>query len=74
MNLMSRIVLLGLSLLALLGLSGPSVIRVRIEGLKGPELATILTRTIRQFTDELLAGAVISIGSRIARCHLLPLK
>jgi predicted nuclease of predicted toxin-antitoxin system len=62
------------TLLAVRGLRGPSVIRIRIEGLKGMEIAKILSQTLRQFNDELLAGAVLSVGRRIARCHLLPLK
>jgi predicted nuclease of predicted toxin-antitoxin system len=62
------------TLLALRGLNAPSVIRIRIEGLKGTEVAAILHRIVGQFGDELLAGAVLSIGPRIARCHLLPLR
>jgi predicted nuclease of predicted toxin-antitoxin system len=61
------------TLLALSGDRGPSVIRVRIEGMKGPELAQIILRVVRQFNAELTAGAAVSVGPKVARCHLLPL-
>ncbi|MGD0541634.1 MAG: DUF5615 family PIN-like protein [Tepidisphaeraceae bacterium] len=60
--------------LALSGASGPSVIRIRIEGLKGPQLAALIGRIIRRFSRELETGAAISVGPRTARCHVLPLK
>jgi predicted nuclease of predicted toxin-antitoxin system len=62
------------TLLALRGASCPSVIRSRIEGLKGPKLVLILRQIVQQFNVELTAGAVISVGARNARCHLLPLR
>jgi predicted nuclease of predicted toxin-antitoxin system len=62
------------TLLALRGASRPSVIRIRIEGLKGPRLVLILRQIMQRFSAELAAGAVISVGPRNARCHLLPLR
>lgn len=61
------------TLLALSGNRAPSVIRVRIEGLKGPELTQVIVRVVRQFTTELTAGAAVSVGPKVARCRLLPL-
>ena len=51
------------TLLAWEGASGPSVIRLRLEGLKGPALAAIIERVLQQFSVELNAGAVISVGA-----------
>ena len=62
------------TLLALRGASRPSVVRIRIEGLKGPKLVLILRQIMERFSAELAAGAVISAGPRNARCHLLPLR
>ena len=45
------------SFLALHELKAPSVIRIRIEGLKGSDLASIIMRVARQFGAELEAGA-----------------
>jgi predicted nuclease of predicted toxin-antitoxin system len=61
------------TLLALSGAIGPSVIRIRIEGLKAMELARIINTVIKAFPDELRAGAVVSVGPKSARCRLLPL-
>lgn len=60
--------------LALSGAVAPSVIRIRIEGLKGPQLAELVGKVVRRFSRELEIGAAISVGPRTARCHLLPLK
>lgn len=61
------------ALLALSGARGPSVIRLRIEGLKGQELKLILEQTVRQFDEDLQQGAVITIQPGRARIRLLPL-
>lgn len=61
------------TLLAMSGAKGPSVIRVRIEGLGGSAMAGLIGRVARRFADELREGAAISVGPRSARCHLLPI-
>jgi predicted nuclease of predicted toxin-antitoxin system len=60
------------TLLAMRGASRPSVIRLRIEGLKAFDVANLLAPLIRRFERELRAGAVISVGRLTARCRLLP--
>ncbi len=62
------------TLLAVRGASRPSVIRIRTERLKGPQLVLVLREILARFKVELIAGAVISVGARNARCHLLPLR
>jgi len=61
------------ALLASAGSSKPSVIRVREEGLKGQQLATLILRIGRQFRTELHGGCVMTfIGGKI-RHRALPL-
>jgi predicted nuclease of predicted toxin-antitoxin system len=61
------------TLMAVSGAVRPSVIRVRIEGLKGPAMAAILARVLNLYAAELTAGAVVSVNPTKARCRLLPL-
>jgi predicted nuclease of predicted toxin-antitoxin system len=62
------------TLLALGGESSPSVIRIRIEGVKSPQLVRIISQVVQRFTKELLGGAALSVGRRAVRCHMLPLR
>lgn len=50
----------------------PSVIRIRIEGLKGPQAATTILKAIAVASDELEAGAAVSVTSSNVRVRLLP--
>ncbi|MBX3425074.1 MAG: DUF5615 family PIN-like protein [Pirellulales bacterium] len=61
------------ALLAASGASGPSVIRVRIEGLRGPELAELIKTTAAATGDELEAGAVVTVTERQIRVRSLPI-
>ncbi|MCA9238870.1 MAG: DUF5615 family PIN-like protein [Planctomycetales bacterium] len=61
------------ALLAASGASSPSVIRVRIEGVKGDRLAAILQRVMNSATNELRQGAVVSVTTNRIRVRLLPL-
>lgn len=59
--------------LALSGSSKPSVIRIREEGMKGPQLAALLLRIAGQFKTELHSGCVMTfLGGKI-RYRALPL-
>src|SRR5688572_17537755 len=49
------------SLLALSGSSQPSIIRLRIEGLKADDLNLLLHRVIAQCHSELESGALVSV-------------
>jgi predicted nuclease of predicted toxin-antitoxin system len=53
--------------------TSPSVIRVRIEGLKGDQLATILHQVVNTAGGELAAGAAVSVTESRIRVRLLPL-
>jgi predicted nuclease of predicted toxin-antitoxin system len=61
--------------LALSGAPAPSVIRIRIEGLKAEQLATLLRDVLEQCGDDLKSGAMVSVaesGIRVRRLPLLP--
>lgn len=49
------------ALLALSGLTSPSVIRVRIEGLQADRLAALLLDVIRECDNPLSAGAMVTV-------------
>ncbi len=60
------------ALLALSGVSGPSVIRIRIEGLRGEDLARLLVNVVRVCGDDLLKGAMVSVTENGVRIRQLP--
>ena len=51
----------------------PSVIRVRIEGLKGDDLAALFVRVLKVAEAELSAGAAVSVTVGGVRVRILPL-
>lgn len=61
------------SLLAVSGAKEPSVIRIRIEGLKGDQLAQLLAQVIAATAVELDAGAAVSVTRSGIRVRLLPI-
>lgn len=62
------------TLLALLGASAPSVIRLRIEGLRGEATATLLQTLVTQFDEDLEQGAAITVQEGRVRVRRLPLR
>ena len=60
--------------LALSGAAGPSVIRIRIEGLKAKQLAELLVRVLEQCGEDLKAGAMITVTESSVRIRHLPLR
>jgi len=58
--------------LALENASAPSVIRVRIEGLRGVDLAALIQRVVRVCEDDLVAGAMVTVDERGVRVRALP--
>ncbi len=61
------------ALLALSGATGPSVIRIRIEGLRGAELASLLVTVLKVCKDDLSRGAMVSVTESGFRIRQLPL-
>ena len=61
------------ALLALANASSPSVIRIRIEGLKGEGVAKIIHQVFDVAGQELKQGAVVTITNRRLALRRLPL-
>ena len=61
-------------ILPLSGATRPSVIRVRIEGLKGDEVARLVRTVLAACADDLALGAVVLIQHDGMRLRRLPLK
>lgn len=60
------------ALLALSGAGTPSVVRIRREGLRAPELFALLTSLWPRLEDAVAAGAIVSINERALRIRRLP--
>lgn len=60
-------------ILALSHATTPSVVRVRMEGLKGEQMARILAQVLAIANAELAAGAVVSVTSGRIRVRQLPI-
>ena len=61
------------AILALSGDAGPSVIRVRVEGLRAGPAADLILKIGNQFESHLLEGCVISCDEEKVRLRRLPL-
>lgn len=61
-------------LLAISGASKPSVIRIRREGLRGPEAAILIAQLLEQLREQLESGAMVTVTERAVRVHRLPLR
>ena len=62
------------TLLALSGATAPSVIRLRIEGLRGEEAAALLQAIVTQFDEDLEQGAAVTAQEGRVRVRRLPLR
>jgi predicted nuclease of predicted toxin-antitoxin system len=61
------------ALLALSNATSPSVVRVRIEGLRSAELAALVERVITLSAADLASGAMVPVDSHGVRVRGLPL-
>ena len=52
--------------------SGPSVIRLRLQGLDGRGVAGYIARVTERFGEELAKGCLITVKPKKTTCHLLP--
>jgi len=52
----------------------PSVIRIRVEGLRGESFSVLLENVLRQCADDLKAGALISVNEFQIRIRHLPVS
>jgi predicted nuclease of predicted toxin-antitoxin system len=58
--------------IALSGETAPSAIRLRTQGQKGPELGRLLVEIVRARTDDLAAGALVTVRAGRLRVRRLP--
>ena len=61
------------ALLALSNASSPSVIRIRMQGLKGDDVARIIRQAVEATERDLVAGAAITVTYRRLALRRLPL-
>lgn len=62
------------SLLAATNAAGPSVIQVRIQDVLPNFVGDAVNAALRQFAEELLQGAVVTIDEQKVRARVLPLR
>ena len=62
------------TLMALSGADGPSVIRIRIEGLKGSQACSLLKTVVGRHRRDLEQGALVSVSTRQVRLRSLPIE
>jgi hypothetical protein len=61
------------AILAVSGAAGPSVIRIRIQGLRATEMVDCLRLVLIRFESEIEAGALLIVKPRKTTCHRLPI-
>ena len=60
------------TIMALSMATNPSVIRIRIEGLKAEEMAGLIENVIEKTGDDLTEGAIVSVTENRIRVRSLP--
>jgi predicted nuclease of predicted toxin-antitoxin system len=60
------------TILAVSGAFGPSVIRVRLQGLGAPETVALVRKVLAGFEADLARGSLITVKARKTTCHRLP--
>ena len=61
-------------LMALANAGAPSVIRIRIEGLRAKEAADVIHSVVQRCRDDLDKGALVSVAQDRIRMRRLPLR
>jgi predicted nuclease of predicted toxin-antitoxin system len=61
------------ALLALSGATLPSVIRIRLEGLRDQALADLIEQIVAVTADDLVRGSAVTVSATSIRVHQLPL-
>lgn len=62
------------AIVALSGAAKPSVIRIRVEGLRWQELAELIARVIGEHREAIESGALVSVRERDVRLRRLPMR
>ena len=61
------------AILAVSGAEGPSVIRIRIQGLRAEEISECVRSVTTRFESELKAGLLVTVKVRKTTSHKLPI-
>jgi predicted nuclease of predicted toxin-antitoxin system len=61
------------TILAVAGANGPSVIRLRIQGLGGSAVVELLQDVLAGFGGDLERGALVTVKAHKTTCHRLPI-
>jgi predicted nuclease of predicted toxin-antitoxin system len=61
------------TILAVSGASGPSVIRLRIQGLGAPEVVELIQNALAGFEADLKRGSLVTVKVHKITCHRLPI-
>jgi predicted nuclease of predicted toxin-antitoxin system len=61
------------SILAVTGASRPSVVRIRQQGLRAADVASLLKRVWKEIGDSLEHGAAVTVTERAIRLRRLPM-
>lgn len=61
------------ALLAVSGAANPSVLRIRKEGLRGPEMAKLVRKALKLVSTEWNCGFLVTVTDTSIRLHRLPI-
>jgi predicted nuclease of predicted toxin-antitoxin system len=61
------------AILAVSGASGPSAIRLRLQGLHASAVVDLVQRVLSVFESDLKHGALVTVKARKTTCHRLPI-
>lgn len=61
------------AILAVSGARGPSVIRLRLQGLGATEVVEVVRKVLASFEEELKGGCLITVKALKTTCHRLPI-
>ena len=61
------------AILAVSGAQGPSVIRIRLQGLGAPKVVEVVRKVLASFEEELKRGSLITVKALKTTCHRLPI-
>ena len=60
------------AMLAVSGATGPSTIRLRLQGLDGARVAALVAQLVDRFASQLAEGCLVTAKARKTTCHKLP--
>jgi predicted nuclease of predicted toxin-antitoxin system len=61
------------AILAVSGAQGPSVIRMRLQGLGAPDVVEVVRKVLASFEAELKGGSLVTVKALKTTCRRLPI-